>query len=60
MIQDLLGLFRQMRPKFVKTYASLGDGVVAAVTQYIQEVRDGLFPQPEHSFHMDESLLDKL
>ena len=59
-VQDLLGLYRQMRPKFVKTYANLGDEVVAAVSQFIQEVRDGQFPMPEHSFHMDESLLAKL
>lgn len=59
-VQDLLGLYRQMRPKFVKTYANLGDEVVAAVSQFIQEVRDGQFPLPEHSFHMDESLLAKL
>jgi 3-methyl-2-oxobutanoate hydroxymethyltransferase len=49
-----------MRPKFVKTYAQLGDGTVAAVRQYIQEVRSGTFPGPEHSFAMDESLLSKL
>jgi 3-methyl-2-oxobutanoate hydroxymethyltransferase len=59
-IQDLLGMFRRMRPKFVKTYAQLGDGTVAAVRQYIQEVRSGTFPGPEHSFAMDESLLSKL
>jgi 3-methyl-2-oxobutanoate hydroxymethyltransferase len=59
-IQDLLGMFRQMRPKFVKTYAQLGDGTVSAVRQYIQEVRSGTFPGPEHSFAMDESLLSKL
>jgi 3-methyl-2-oxobutanoate hydroxymethyltransferase len=59
-IQDLLGMFRRMRPKFVKTYAQLGDGTVSAVRQYIQEVRSGTFPGPEHSFAMDESLLSKL
>ena len=59
-IQDMLGLFRRMRPKFVKTYAELGDAAVAAVKQYIQEVQTHAFPQKEHSFHMDESLLEKL
>jgi 3-methyl-2-oxobutanoate hydroxymethyltransferase len=59
-IQDLLGMFRQMRPKFVKTYAQLGDAAVAAFREYIQEVRSGIFPGPEHSFTMDESLLSNL
>jgi 3-methyl-2-oxobutanoate hydroxymethyltransferase len=37
-IQDLLGMFRQMRPKFVKTYTQMGDSVLSAVKQYIHEV----------------------
>jgi 3-methyl-2-oxobutanoate hydroxymethyltransferase len=59
-IQDLLGLFRKMRPKFVKTFTPGGDTTVAAVKQYIEEVRNGRFPAEEHTFHMDESLLAKL
>ena len=59
-IQDLLGMFRKMRPKFVKTYAELGDQTVAAVKSYIDEVRAGQFPQIEHCFQMEGSLLSKL
>ncbi len=59
-IQDLLGMFRKMRPKFVKTYAELGDEMVAAVKSYVKEVREGQFPTAEHSFQMDGSLLAKL
>ena len=59
-IQDLLGMFRKMRPKFVKTYAQGGDTMAAAVRDYIQEVRSGAFPGPEHSFKMDEKLLSTL
>ena len=59
-IQDLMGMFRQMRPKFVRTYAQGGDAMVEAVQQYIQEVRSGEFPAKEHSFPMDEALLAKL
>ncbi len=59
-IQDLLGLFRKMQPKFVKTYTPGGDTAVSAVKQYIDEVRNGQFPAEEHTFHMDESLLTKL
>jgi 3-methyl-2-oxobutanoate hydroxymethyltransferase len=59
-IQDMLGMFRKMRPKFVKTYTQGGDAAVAAVREYIQEVRSGTFPGPEHSFTMDERLLSSL
>lgn len=59
-IQDMLGMFRKMRPKFVKTYAELGDATVAAVKGYIDEVRERKFPGAEHSFKMDGSLLAKL
>ncbi len=59
-IQDMLGLFRKLQPKFVKRYADLGDQVVAAVKSYIQEVGEGKFPQKEHCFRMDEELIAKL
>jgi 3-methyl-2-oxobutanoate hydroxymethyltransferase len=59
-IHDLLGMFRQMRPKFVKTYATGGDTLVTAVKHYIEEVQNGTFPADEHSFAMDQSVLDKL
>jgi 3-methyl-2-oxobutanoate hydroxymethyltransferase len=59
-IQDMLGMFRKMRPKFVKTYTQGGDAAVEAVREYIQEVRSGVFPGPEHSFTMDERLLSSL
>ncbi len=59
-IQDLLGMFRKMRPKFVKTFMPGGDTTVSAVKAYIEEVRNGSFPAQEHTFHMDEELLAKL
>lgn len=59
-IQDMLGMFRKMRPKFVKTYTQGGDTAVEAVREYIQEVRSGVFPGREHSFTMDEKLLSSL
>jgi 3-methyl-2-oxobutanoate hydroxymethyltransferase len=47
---DLLGLFDDLRPRFVKHYADLGQAVRQAVAAYCREVRDGAFPGPEHSF----------
>jgi 3-methyl-2-oxobutanoate hydroxymethyltransferase len=50
-IQDLLGMFEDLRPRFVKHYAELGREVVRAVEAYCRDVRAGTFPGPEHSFH---------
>jgi 3-methyl-2-oxobutanoate hydroxymethyltransferase len=59
-IQDLMGMFRDMRPKFVKQYADGGDITVAAVKSYIEELRSGDFPAPEHTFSIDPAVLEKL
>jgi 3-methyl-2-oxobutanoate hydroxymethyltransferase len=48
---DVLGLFDELRPRFVKHYADLGREIVRAAEEYCREVRDGSFPAPEHSFH---------
>jgi 3-methyl-2-oxobutanoate hydroxymethyltransferase len=47
---DLLGLFDEIRPRFVKQYADLGRAVTQAAEEYCREVRAGTFPGPEHSF----------
>jgi 3-methyl-2-oxobutanoate hydroxymethyltransferase len=47
---DLLGLFDELKPRFVKQYADLGRDVTRAVEEYCREVREGTFPAPEHGF----------
>jgi 3-methyl-2-oxobutanoate hydroxymethyltransferase len=47
---DMLGLFDDFRPRFVKQYADLGRDIVDAVETYCREVREGTFPAGEHSF----------
>jgi 3-methyl-2-oxobutanoate hydroxymethyltransferase len=47
---DLLGLFDELRPRFVKQYVDLGRAVTQAAEQYCREVREGTFPGPEHGF----------
>lgn len=47
---DLLGLFDELKPRFVKQYADLGRDVTRAVEEYCREVRTGAFPAPEHGF----------
>jgi 3-methyl-2-oxobutanoate hydroxymethyltransferase len=47
---DLLGLFDQLSPKFVKRYATIGDATRQAVKTYVDEVKARTFPGEEHSF----------
>ncbi len=47
---DMLGLFEDVRPRFVKRYAELGEAVRAAAEAYCREVREGAFPAAEHAF----------
>ncbi len=49
-IHDLLGMFERFTPKFVKKYANINAQMKEAVGKYIEEVREGQFPGPEHSF----------
>jgi len=48
---DLLGFDMGFSPKFLKRYATLQDPITQAVSDYVSEVREGLFPADEHSFH---------
>ena len=50
-IHDMLGLFDDFTPKFVKRYADLKSIMTGAVESFIKEVREQKFPGEEHSFH---------
>lgn len=58
--QDLLALFSDFKPKFVKQYANIGDQMKLAFSQYIEEVNDGVFPSAEHEFTISDDVLEKL
>lgn len=49
-LHDILGMYDDLKPKFVKRFAELGAAVRLAVTQYCDEVKRGQFPGPEHGF----------
>jgi 3-methyl-2-oxobutanoate hydroxymethyltransferase len=49
-IDDMLGLFAEFTPKFVKRYRELGEEIRAAVREYADEVRQGRFPAAEHTY----------
>src|SRR5688572_18689951 len=47
---DFLGMYSNVRPKFVKRFAELGEAIVEATKSYVSEVQSGEFPAAEHSF----------
>lgn len=49
-VDDMLGLFTDFRPKFVKRYAELGKLADKAIAEYAADVRSRAFPAAEHSF----------
>jgi len=57
---DMLGLFDRYKPKFVKQYINLGPQIQKAVEEYKKEVKQGLFPDKDHSFTIKEEELKKL
>ena len=58
--QDLLGMFSDFTPKFVKRYANIGELMKEAFASYKQEVADGIFPQEEHQYKIDDDIIEKL
>jgi 3-methyl-2-oxobutanoate hydroxymethyltransferase len=49
-VDDMLGMFTDFRPKFVKRYAELGQEAATAIAAYADEVRERCFPDDEHVF----------
>lgn len=58
--QDMLGMFSDFTPKFVKKYANVGEMMTQAFRDYIAEVQEGAFPAPEHTFAISEDVINKL
>lgn len=58
--QDMLALFSDFKPKFVKHFGNIGPQMTAAFKAYDEEVKAGTFPAEEHTFKIDEDALKKL
>ncbi len=59
-VQDLLGMYEKIKPKFAKRYLNLSDEIVKAVGNYKKEIEIKEFPKEENWFSMDNSELEKL
>lgn len=58
--QDMLNMFSDLKPKFVKTFANVGELMQKGIKDYINEVQSNTFPTEEHSFKISEETLNKL
>lgn len=58
--QDMLGMFSDFTPKFVKRYANVGEVMREAFANYAAEVASGAFPSEEHTYKIKDDVLEKL
>lgn len=59
-IQDMLGMYSDFTPKFVKQFAHVGEKMVEGMKGYVEEVKAQSFPAKEHTFKIDDDVLNKL
>lgn len=58
--QDMLGMYSDFTPKFVKKFANVGEIMKAAFGDYIISVKSGKFPAEEHGFKISDDVIEKL
>ena len=59
-VQDLLGMYDKIKPKFAKRYMNLSEDIVKSLDIFKKDVESGVFPAAEHWFSMNEEELKKL
>ena len=59
-VQDLLGMYDKIKPKFVKKYMNLSEDIVRSLECYKNDVESGSFPSDENWFSMEKEELVKL
>ena len=59
-VQDLLGMFEKIKPRFAKRYLNLSEDIVKALESYKNDVESGTFPAQENWFSMDDDEFKKL
>ena len=56
----MMGMFSDYVPKFVKKFANVGDAMRQACTAYVEEVKQGSYPAKEHTYAIDDQVIEKL
>ena len=57
---DLIGAFDDFKPKFSKRYGNVGEVAVNAFSEFVKEVKEGQFPDADHSYSMPHEEAQKL
>ncbi len=57
---DMLGMFSDFTPKFVKRFAETGQLMTDAFKAYIEEVKAGTYPEAKHTYAIDDDVIEKL
>ena len=58
--QDMLGMYSDFTPKFVKKYANVGEIMREAFKKYCVEIQNGDFPAKEHEYDIADDIIEKL
>lgn len=58
--QDMLGMYSDFTPKFVKKYVNLNKVITDAVKTYREEIQSGVFPAKEHEYGMPDDVINRL
>ena len=58
-LHDMLGIYQDIRPRFVKRYAELSKSIFDAVSSYSRDIKAGKFPEESNTFYMNTEELDK-
>lgn len=55
--QDMLAMYSDFTPKFVKKFGNIGESMTASFKKYCEEVKSGEFPATEHTFKIDDEVM---
>jgi 3-methyl-2-oxobutanoate hydroxymethyltransferase len=58
-LHDMLGIYEDIKPRFVKRYAELSKSILDAVSRYTSDIKAGKFPEESNTFHMSPEELDR-
>jgi 3-methyl-2-oxobutanoate hydroxymethyltransferase len=58
-LHDMLGMYQDIRPRFVKRYAELSKAIFDAVSSYHHDIKAGKFPEESNTFYMSKEELEK-
>ena len=59
-IHDMLGIFTDIKPKFIKYFGNIGESIRLALKNYKDEVINGIYPDREHSYEFPQQELNKI